>query len=167
MDIVKNHTLQQLATKSYETVREFLDDISWFVHNCCTKYSSCRDIVKAATSIRKIIEDELYNLMLCKQCYQNAHDFPNESMTKLCNPPHLPLWVDCKEYGIWPGKFMAMKNNKVTVRFFGEYKNYDQEVTDCYLFSKEMPVNSHGVPTDTAFKLALLVSDNKFTFFSY
>lgn len=155
-----------MAVKEYETVKQFMDDISWFEHNCRTKYSSSRDINKAAISIRKMVQDELYNLALCNQCYQNANDFPDDSMARLCEPPHLPIWVDCKEYGIWPAKLMLMNDNgKVTVRYFGEYKNYDQNPTDCYLYSKEVPVNSHGAPTDAVFKLATFVSNNKFVFF--
>lgn len=155
-----------MAIKNYETVHQFIDDISWFEHNCRTKFASSRDIVKAAASIRKIVEDELYNLSLCKQCYQNAKDFPNDSMSTLCEPPHLPLWVDCKEFGIWPAKLMTINDNgKLTVRYFGEYKNYDQDPAECFLYSKEVPVNCHGMPNDISFKLATLVSSDIFYIF--
>lgn len=86
--IIKRN-LQGMATQKYETIQAVIDDITWFVHHCRSMHSSSKDICKAATGFTKMALEELYNLMLCSQCYQHAWDAPNDCMVKVCQPPHL------------------------------------------------------------------------------
>lgn len=115
-------------------------------------------IGKAASLLPKLLEKELNKLLLCEKCYQNENIPGNESITMLCNPPHLLLWVNCGEYGYWPAKLIRYKSKEdVTVRYFGDWSIDTVYAENCKMFSKQSPVNEHGPGAGTPFQLALKV----------
>lgn len=149
--------MKAIVKKSYDSFKELCEDFSWFTHNCLTKYSN-QKILKAAVQLPKTVDDEIYNLLLCEQCYANAYHHPDRSFTMLCNPPHALLWVDCHQFGYWPAKLMRVENDdSVTVRFFGDWTNATVKHELCLMYSEEVAKNKHGAGTGPPFKMALQV----------
>lgn len=153
--------MSKISQKTYKSFDSLKEDFNWYAHNCASVHRSNNKIVAAAKQLRTLVEAEIYNLLLCHECYKNAVIQPGVSMTTPCDPPHLPLWVDCIEYGFWPAKLMRWEENQmVTVRFFGDHTNSTVNSTRCYTFTKNVPRHEQGPSKGTAWNLALQVSSN-------
>lgn len=102
---------QTIKDSEYMNFVELREDFAWFVHNCLVKYPSGnsktkKDIPKAANKLLQGLEQEIQNLKLCSECYENAYKNPDNSFMMPCKTPHILLWVDCVQYGFWPAKLM-------------------------------------------------------------
>lgn len=83
--------LKELQKKNYYSFGELRTDFKWFIHNCFAIHRKNKPVVKSANQLLKILEDEIQNLTLCGQCYENEYNYRDESITMLCDPPHLLL----------------------------------------------------------------------------
>lgn len=147
-----------MVKKTYTSFAELREDFSWFIHNCLTVTAGKikKDAEKGAKRLLNLIDDEIYNLLLCSKCYENAYKRPDESVA--CDPPHILLWVDCKVYGYWPAKLMrCVDDHNVTVRYFGDYSNDTIDAGNCLMFSNTAPKNEHGPAKGSSFELAMKV----------
>lgn len=156
--------LKKVVEKTYKSFVDLRSDIGWFAHNLRVIYSNLntktsKNIIKAANKIVEAINQEITNLLLCSECYEKAYNEPDNSFLIPCKKPHILLWVDCSNYGYWPAKLMKYNDeNKVFVRFFGDYTHLNVLSSKCFIFSNEIPKNEHGATRDEVFKLALDVS---------
>lgn len=157
--VVKSIDMNSIIKKNYSSFDELREDFAWLAHNCLAIHPSNEKVVKAAKSLVDLLEAEIYNLALCRQCYKNAYEHPENSFTMLCDHPHLLLWVNCGKYGFWPSKLMRCEDDgTVTVRYFGDYTNATINSTECLLFSEKTPVNGYKSAPNVTFDLALQVS---------
>lgn len=117
-------------------------------------------IEEAAKAIVKALDQEIHNLLLCSECYENAHKNPSDSITMPCvKNPHLLIWANCEEYGYWPAKVMSYnEEDMVYVRFFGDGTNACIPSSSCFLYSKQIPKSGYGPANDNSLALALKVS---------
>lgn len=157
---------QTIKDSEYMNFVELREDFAWFVHNCLVKYPSGnsktkKDIPKAANKLLQGLEQEIQNLKLCSECYENAYKNPDNSFMMPCKTPHILLWVDCVQYGFWPAKLMKYDGeNMVSVRFFGDHTNACVLSSECYIFSEVIPKNKYvrDGTHSASFALALNVS---------
>lgn len=141
--------LKGIVKKTYYSIDDLCADFDWFIHNCLIKHRSDRTIVKAANDIPTIIKGEIKKIVSCRQCYENAYN-SDESMSMLCAPPHLLLWVDCGRYGYWPAKLMHFEDeDHLTVRYFGDLTESTVKSTSCLMISRVIPENNHGTGAGT------------------
>lgn len=129
----------------YKNFAEFRADINWFVHNCNVVHQGNDEITNASKELVKYIDDEIFSIKQCGQCYENEYKHPNESFVMLCdNPTHEIIWAKSDGFNFWPAKVMSVnnENNKVHVRYFGEYTVDDVDINDCYNYSKSPPDKS-------------------------
>lgn len=146
-----------IAKKTYGSFDCLCEDIDWFVHNCLTAFSD-RKITTAAKRLRKLVKDEIFNLISCAKCYENEFHHSDQSVTMLCDYPHLLLWVDYEDYGYWPSKLMHYENDgKLTLRYFGDNTKSTERPEKCLMLSKGIPQNSHGIGTGEQFDKAIQV----------
>lgn len=152
-----------MEQKTYESVKEFEDDIKWFKHNCRTIYPHDREIQKALKRLIGCVKGhiQIVQIVSCDECYENTYDCcTKNSITKPCSKPHLLLWAKVKGYSYWPAKVMAISidKKKVYVQFFGDYSNSILKITrnNCYLYSKEYP-DGKSHPHSESFSEALFV----------
>lgn len=132
--------------KEYETVKEFEEDLKWFIHNCLAIHCQDRKIRSATRRIIGCVKDfvQVTKIVSCPECYESVHEYCKKGYcTKPCSVPHLLLWVKIKSNEYWPAKLMSFDadKKKVSVQFFGDYKRYVLEITrnSCYLYSEEYP----------------------------
>lgn len=58
----------------------------------------------------------------------------------ICSKPHTILWAKMGNYPFWPAKLLSVEGNIASVRFFGEeHGRANLLVSDCYLYSQEIP----------------------------
>lgn len=101
------------------------------------KNRTSKNIITAADQVVKAVNQELMNLALCPECYEKASIEPVNSFLMPCKTPHILLWVNFSNYGYWPAKLMKRTgNNKVIVRFFGDYTYSDVSPSKCLIFSR-------------------------------
>lgn len=150
--------MNTIVHKNYVSFDDLRRDFEWLSHNCLAIHQNNKDIVSAAKCLVKMFEEEVYNLTLCRNCYENAYNNPENSFPLTCNPPHLLLWVNCGAYGYWPSKLMKCDNDGVTVRYFGDYTNSTVSPTECIIFTEEKPDSGQIVDSNPSFDLALRVS---------
>lgn len=164
-DFVNKIDLKEIIKKTYNDFMELREDVGWFAHNCLVKYSNgcsrknnAKAVVKAAEMLLPLLEQEIKNLLLCSECYENACHNPDDSFLMPCKTPHILLWANCGEYGFWPAKLMKCDSeNMVHCRYFGDYTNQRLASSFCYIFSEEIPTNEHGPGIGSTFDLALKV----------
>lgn len=124
-------------------------DVEWLAHNLKTKETKPKlkkdQAEKIAQEIVKALDQEIKNAMACQECYENAFNNPAGSMSMTCvATPHLLVWANAESWEYLPAKIMKYNDHDgdiVDVRFFGDYTNASIPLTDCYLFSKEVPIN--------------------------
>lgn len=155
VDLAKPIDLKTIAKKSYTSFNELREDFNWYTHNLLVKHRSNRSVTRAVKELKGILDGEINNIILCYQCYRSTYYHPEQPITTICNPPHMLVWVDCAEYSYWPGKLIQCENNeKATVRFFGDWSIATVSIKNCFMFTEEIPVNSHGTATGPTFQLA-------------
>lgn len=104
------------------------------------------------------VEQEIQNLLLCSECYENAYKSPMDSFVIPCTLPHILLWVDFPNLGFWPAKLMKYNEEKmVSVRFFEDHTNACLSSSNCYILSEVLPEDGRHSPS-AAYNLALAVS---------
>lgn len=158
--------IPQMKQKSYETSKQFENDIKWFRHNCRTIYSQEREIQKASNRLIAFVEDQIEDILACDECYENACKFGPRSLVMTCSKPHLILWHRVGDYGCyWPAKLMTIdvEKRKVQIRFFSDYTKEIVSADYCYLYSKDHPMKKVG--HRKSYRTAIKVSLNFFPFF--
>lgn len=114
--------------------------------------------MKTAKELVEAVDQEIKNLLLCSECYENAYKNPVDSLLVPCKIPHILIWVNCGDYGFWPAKLMKYNDeDMVNVRFFGDYTNGCIPSSKCFMYSENMPENEHGPAHGETFELALQV----------
>lgn len=118
-----------------------------------------KTIQKIAKELFEAVNQEIENLLLCPECYENAYKDPVGSFIVPCKKPHIVIWVNCNDYGFSPAKLMKQnEEGDVNVRFFGDYTNAAIPSSNCLMYSENMPENEHGAAHGETFELALQVS---------
>ncbi|XP_055308092.1 zinc finger MYND domain-containing protein 11-like [Sitodiplosis mosellana] len=110
-NIVNSINMKQIAEKDYKSVVDLRNDIEWFAHHIRSKVANSKpsvqkQIVNAAKWLVSQFYQELNNLLLCNECYENAYKSPDVSATMPCTPPHLLLWTQAEGWGCWPAKML-------------------------------------------------------------
>lgn len=95
--------------------------------------------MSVAKKILKTIEEEMYDIETCSECYIKANTRNDDWFTEVCTLPHILLWAKPDGLPFWPAKAMIVDGAMVDVCFFGEHDRAILPVRDCYLFSKEDP----------------------------
>lgn len=139
-----------MQQKSYQTGRQFVDDVKWFVHHCQSVHRQQEEIKKASEVLMNNVTIAIRTLDACAECYDNLYDFyVKRSVPKPCSKPHLLVWVKEQMYGFyWPAKVLTINADKksICVQSFGGYVCWESPVTDnnCYLYSEEIPERKGG-----------------------
>lgn len=156
--IVHRIDLVKINSKSecYESFRELRRDIAWFVHNCRIIYPEHSTIVKAAKTLIDSVDDEVFSLQTCSECYENAYKHPINSFVMPCKSPHPIIWAKVSGYSFWPAKLMSVDNGTIHVRFFGDHSVANLTENDCLLYSSESP-DTVSATISAALHLALTV----------
>ncbi|XP_055309503.1 MYND-type zinc finger-containing chromatin reader ZMYND8-like [Sitodiplosis mosellana] len=166
-DTVKYIGLNEIEKKNYDSFLQLKNDVEWFAHHLKTKHFTPKmnkgESARAADMIVGYLNQEISNLLMCPECYENCYRNPDDSITIPCTKyRHLVIWADIKEYGCWPAKVMSInKPNMVDVRFFGDGTRACLPSRNCHLFSKEIPSNKNrpiGKDSIALFSLALKVN---------
>lgn len=93
----------------------------------------------AAKNILKRVEEEMYDIETCSECFYKANTCGEDWFAEVCTRPHVLLWAKPNGMPFWPAKAMRVAGGLVDVSFFGEHDHAVLPVVDCYLFSKEDP----------------------------
>ena len=113
-----------------------------------------------------MIKEEIDGLCKCGTCYANAHAYPDNWFTMVCDEPHIVAWAKFQGCNFWPVKIMAAVGRKLSVRFFGDHTHADIAATKCFLFSEQSPAGKSAKTRGGPYQNALLVSSKRiFLFF--
>lgn len=130
-----------MKRKLYKSVSDFVEDIKWFVHNCCTISIKGEEKEKKATNdLIGYVEEQIQLIQACGECYENAYECGKSSVLMLCSKPHLLLLAKFKSH-YWPAKLMTVdvENKTAHVRFFDDYAKSILPVRNCYFYSENCP----------------------------
>lgn len=153
----------QINGKQYQTFAELRSDISWFAHHLKTKTSNSElnkeSLVRRANKLTSKVEREIVDLLACNECYERSQDNPVDGFVMPCTKPHILIWSDCTNYGLWPAKLMKLFNNgeKAYVRYFGDHTYAVVPSSKCFIYSEKAPENKHGSAEGETYDLALEV----------
>lgn len=154
------YNFKKVQAGKYKTLSDLRADIFIFVENIKICYKEA--MIKAATELLKSIDDEIISISTCTSCYSLAYHHPLESFTMPCLKPHLLIWARAPNWPYYPAKLMKIcdnDENMVNVRFFGDHTVYDVAAKECYLYSKEHPVQpANFQKDDQVFQAAITVS---------
>lgn len=132
---------EKISRKSYASTRAFLADFRWILHNCIIFNSSHSKLTSTARTLMKVCKHEMAEIDTCADCYVHAHTKRETWFLEPCQRPHLLLWAKLKGFPHWPAKAMkANKEGNVDVRFFGAHDRAWVPAKDCFLYSREMPM---------------------------
>lgn len=93
----------------------------------------------AAKNILKTVEEEIFDIEMCSECYLKANTQHKDWFVDVCTRPHVLIWAKPEGLPFWPAKVMSVDGDMVDVCFFGEHDHAILPVRDCYLYSKEDP----------------------------
>lgn len=141
----------------YKSFDEFQMDIYWFTHNCHILYPGHSAICINAKKLTKAVEEEIYCVKKCVECYFNAYNYPENSFVLLCNEPHPIIWAKPIGYRYWPAKLISSQNGTVHVRFFGDHLHADLPGNECYLYTED-PLDEANESDPELFQQAIEVS---------
>lgn len=86
--VLNQITLNGIKEKVYQNFRQLRMDILWFVHNCHTIFRREEGVVKPASQLVQLLDDEIFNLKVCISCYKLAQLNPDSSFTMPCGVLH-------------------------------------------------------------------------------
>lgn len=134
--------LAKMKTKAeagqYKSFGCFRRDITAFINNCRQMYLT-EAIVGALDKLMEFVNDEIFSIMTCAQCYNNAFLHPQTSFVIPCDEPHLIIWAKPPGYNYWPAKVMNIDGQMVHVRFFGDHSVYNVLAENCFLYCSTNP----------------------------
>lgn len=133
--------LEDMENKAYNNFKEFEEDLKWFTFFIRTNTLSTVT-KKAARSLLKFATDEIISILSCEECFLKAYEYGVEAAFLMpCQSPHILLWAQLKDYGLWPSKAMwvAETDKLVNVRFFGDHTTATLSAANCKLFSEDHP----------------------------
>lgn len=153
--------LVEMEKKVYEDMIEFKQDLKWFVFYCRVKYAKNSIQHQGAIALLKFVPNEIASILVCEECFLNAHEHGPAGFVIPCKLPHLLLWTKLDDYSFWPSKAMWVEETQkfVTVRFFGNHSTSTLSSKCCVLFSKVRPKEAESNEL-VAYQLAMAVSQN-------
>lgn len=122
-------------------------------------------MVQAADALNCFVNQQLFNINLCTECYVN---FEPNRIELPCKVPHLLIWAKSTNYPPWPAKLMRFNkhNNSIDVQYFGgDHLQAVLLATDCVLYSRQNPSVSfdpYRQALEIAQKVCYLISCNYF-----
>lgn len=122
----------------YKNFDCFRRDVTMFINNCRQLYPT-EPILGALNKLMEFVNDEIYSIITCSQCYENAFLHPLSSFVIPCDAPHLIIWAKPPGYNYWPAKAMNVDGQMVHVRFFGDHSVYNVLAENCYLYCSQNP----------------------------
>lgn len=85
-------------------------------------------------------ELEIYDILLCNECYERKCAHIQDVVTGVCEIPHLVLWAKCQRWPHWPAKAISiLDGGQIEVLFFNQHETAKVPYTRCMLFSEEHP----------------------------
>lgn len=143
--VVNKVNLDYIMRKStsYKSLDEFRMDIALFVHNLKIAAPKNSKIQTAADKLVEYVDEDIFSLKTCLECFENAVKSPDTSFTIICNRPHILVWARMENFIFWPAKAMSAANGKVHIRYFGDHTTGEVKSSLCYLYSEESPDGSH------------------------
>lgn len=138
--LVHRIDLSTILNKSYKSFFEFRQDIAWFSHNCRILFPHNVQIRDLSEYLIKYVDEEIFSVEKCIECYSNASEFPDDSFVMPCDPPHPIIWAKFERFNFWPAKLMSMDGEMVHVRFFGDHTNANVSTECCYQYSRDPPI---------------------------
>lgn len=138
-----------MEQKSYESVKQFENDVKWFEHNCRTIFAQNKDIQVTSNELVRYVKQNTDMIHACEQCFQNALEYACGELVTQCKKLHLLVWAKITGHSAWPAKVLAVdtQNGQAVVQFFGDYTFSTLSVRSCFLFSKERPERKRGPRT--------------------
>lgn len=137
-----------MRQKKYRSVKQFEEDLKWFVHNCRSIFQQNDEIQAASEKLIGFVKDEILTSQACEECYENLCESPEISATKQFSKLHLLVWNKCGEYVYWPAKVLAVHadKNMIIIQFFGDNSTYlfPMESNNCYLYSVDNAKKKRG-----------------------
>lgn len=158
----------KMEQKSYKSVKQFEEDLKWFVHNCRSIFAQCQSIKAASKELIGCVKAQIQTIQACTECYEDLNEFFTKgTSTKQCSQLHLLLWAKATDCNIFrPAKVLAVNADKklLQIQFFGDYSCWFLETmdNDFYLYSDECPEKRRG-PRPKVYSKALKVSFFCFT----
>lgn len=152
-----------MQQKTYETGKQFVDDVKWFLHHCRSVHRQKLELQMACEELIQNMNVGVQTIDACATCYQNMYEkYKQGSVKKQCTMLHLLVWAKSKVYDCyWPAKALAVNatDKTVCIQYFGDFSCYLLPTTDnnCYLYSDECPEKKGGGRPKILSK-ALLVS---------
>lgn len=108
--------------------------------------------------LKDVVKEEIDGLRKCSTCYANAHAYPDNWFTMVCDEPHIVAWAKFQGCNFWPVKIMSAIGRKLSVRFFGDHTHADIAAAKCYLFSEQSPAGKAAKSRGGPYQIALQVS---------
>lgn len=80
----------------------------------------------------------------CANCIEHYHENIDDWMVKMCDLPHLVVWVEiegvdfwpsAKGFNCWPAKVLGVDGSSLEIAFFGHHQFSIVNVDNCYLYS--------------------------------
>ena len=140
-----------MKQRTYETVKQFENDIKWFGHNCRSIYPHDRTIRNQSKWLIEFVKESIKvtYIVSCVECYGNACEYDAKKIvTQPCSKLHLLVWAKVSGNSYWPAKVIHVSDDKksVFVQLFGDYTVRDLKITkkNCFLYSKEYPEKKSG-----------------------
>lgn len=97
-------------------------------------------VIKADELLAACIK-EINDIKSCAECYVNRRKDKKDRMIRACERPHLLVWAKIGTYPYWPAKVLSYSDKCVSVEFFGDHSTAELEVGNCFLYSKEYPLD--------------------------
>lgn len=113
--------LDEIKRKKYNSFRELQAVVKLLLDTYAAKFPRKSKVATAAGKLIEFIEGEISSINTCSECYVNAINFPNDSFTMACDPPHVCVWAKYKDHCYWPSKVMSTTGETVHVRFFADH----------------------------------------------
>lgn len=147
---------QKAGNSDYKSFFELRNDLSWFIHNCKILHSTKPGIMGPVNELEKFVDDEIFSIYACPECYSNASTHPDGSIEIPCQKMHPVIWAKSNDYSYWPAKVMACNNDTVVVEYFAEHTIDNIPLQNCFKFSPQPP-EKNETENDTLYAAALKV----------
>lgn len=166
---IRNETIfLKIRAKSYETVKQFEDDIKWFARHCRSIDPQLKQEPHGVTEqLVECVEEQIETINACAACYQNLFDaYTKDCVEEQCTNRHVLLWAKAQnQHCYWPAKVLGVNAEEKTVRiqYFGDHSCCSSPVEDdnSYVFSWTIPYKMNNARTK-AYSVAKRVSYSDF-----
>lgn len=150
----------KISENKYKSCPEFLDDILWMEHNSIivgnfgkvtlirnSSYFILSFFIDSSDRIKRITKEfieycrnEILFIESCELCYALASLDPNlKWFAEVCAKKHPVVWAKVIGFPYEPAKMIDIKNEIVTVHFFGDHKIAHVSPKYCIKFTEKSP----------------------------